>query len=167
MALNGTTAVDVSNGTITTWLTITKFYVTAVATGRITLHQTSGAGTELSRIAAGRSSARYTILELSGIPASGTTYYCDVEVHVENMVDPYDEPLIHEDYHDVLVCGALRKEYLRRKALDQFSVENAQWKTLIIDMGASLRRKGGVSHSGQRGELRQSTSYSNPWIPAN
>lgn len=114
IAMNGLTAVSL-NTAITTWVHITKFYVGGAATGTITLHQTSGVGTELARIQPGRSYARYTKIELVDIPSSAITYYADVELHVDDMISPFDEPLIPEDFHWVLEANALWKEYKKRE----------------------------------------------------
>lgn len=163
-ALNGLTAVNI-NSLITTWTTILKFYLSASAAGNVTLHQTSGVGTELARITPGRSSARYTQIYLAGIPAASQTYYCDVEVHVADMVNVNDEPLIPEDYHWLFETGALKQDYLRREKSDLWKIEQATWLDGMESLGAHIRRRGGVSKGGQR---RNSTvrpsSFNSPYF---
>lgn len=164
VALNGVTGVNVS-AAISTWVHVTKFYISGAAAGNVTLRQTSGAGAELSRIAPGRSYPRYTLIHLSGTPASSQTYYCDVELHVETMMNINDEPLIPEDYHWLLECGALKREYMRREKMAQWKVEDSNWRIGMADMGIFLRRRAGVSTGGQRGNNRRRVSqFSSPWF---
>src|SRR3990167_7936692 len=58
VTLTGATAVSL-NTAITNWILIDKFYLSAVGVGVITLHEDSGAGTELSRIAIGDMSGQF------------------------------------------------------------------------------------------------------------
>lgn len=52
VTMTGTTAVQV--GSFSDWIEITKFYVSPVAVGSVTLHEDSGGGTELAQITIGR-----------------------------------------------------------------------------------------------------------------
>jgi hypothetical protein len=164
VAMNGLTAINISS-TISTWLHVTKFYISGAASGNVTLHQTSGVGPELSRIVPGRSYPRYTLIHLSGTPAASQTYYADVMLHVEDMRNINDEPLMPEDFHWLLECGALKREYMRREKVAQWKVEDANWRQGVADLGAFIRRRGGVSTGGQRGNDRRRVSqYSSPWF---
>lgn len=149
IAMAGLTAVNISTA-ISTWISVTKFYLSGGAAGNVTLHQTSGTGTELSRIPPGRSSARYTMVHLSGTPSTALTYYCDVELHVEDMSNINDESILHEDYHWLLACGALRRNYLKREKMSQYGAETTLWKDGIASMGSQIRRMAGVKTRGQR-----------------
>lgn len=164
VSMNGLTAVNLAS-TITTWETITKFYASALAAGNITLRQTSGVGTELSRIPPGRSFPRYTQIYLSGIPAASQTYYCDVELHVEDMINPMDEPLIPEDYQWLLEAGAIKREYMKREKMDLWRVEHNNWTEGIANLSNFVRRRAGVSVSGQRnndGYIQP--AFNSPWM---
>ena len=108
VVMTGTTAVSFAS---TDWIDIQKFYLSTTAAGTVTLLEDSGAGTELSRIPLGRQSARYTLLHLWGTPTSALTFYCDVERHIENFVNPGDESYLPEDYHWLLTTGARMLEY--------------------------------------------------------
>lgn len=150
VALNGVTAVNI-DANCTTWVAVTKFYLSGSAAGNVTLHQTSGVGTELALISKGRSYPRYTQIHLSPTPSAAATYYCDVELHIEDMVNVTDEPLIPEDYHRLLESGALKREFLRRKDMAELSVEQATWRDTLADLQVWVRARGGVSTGGQRG----------------
>lgn len=163
-ALNGLTAVNLS-AALSSWTMITKFYISAAAAGNVTLRQTSGAGTELGRITPGRSFPRYTLLYLSGIPAAAQTYYCDVELHVEDMASDNDEPIIPEDFHWLLERGALKREYMKREKMDLWRVEHLTWTEGIGNLSTRVRRMAGVSVSGQRNNQGyQPPQFNSPWM---
>lgn len=147
--LNGVTGVNVDS-LITTWLHPTRFRLSGNATGNVTLREGSGAGTELACIPPGRSIPRYTQVHLSPTPSTVITYYCDLLVHVENMVDPNDEPLLPEDFHWLLECGAMKRNYLKREKLNLFKAEDHNWNVGMADLKAHLATIGGVSTGGQR-----------------
>lgn len=157
VALNGVTAVNV-DANCATWMYVTKFYLSGPAAGNVTLHQTSGVGTELALISKGRSYPRYTQVHLSPTPGTAMTFYCDVELHIEDMVNVTDEPLIPEDYHRLMETGALKREFLRRKDMAEFGVEQATWKDALADLTVFLRARGGVSVGGQRGSTSRQLS---------
>lgn len=155
IALNGLTGVNVDTGA-TTWSIITKFYLSGIAVGNVTLRQTSGAGTELARITKGRSYARYTRIHLSPTPSSAITYSCDVELRIEDLANETDEPFVPEDFHWLFECGALKREMLRRKDYTGYGIEASNFKGGLVDLEAYIRGLGGVRSGGQRsGKSRQ------------
>lgn len=121
IALNGVTQVLPS--ALATFTQITKFYIgltaggVTTAAGNITLTQ-GLAGAEISRIVAGRAYARYSRVLLYPMVSAIITLYVDAEIHVEEMVNLGDEPLLPEDFHRVLIDGALEKEYEKRRDWD-------------------------------------------------
>lgn len=149
VAMNGLTAVNVDLN-CATWVYVTKFYASGSAAGTISLHQTSGVGTELARITKGRSYARYTCVHLSPTPSTALTYYCDVNLHVEDMSNVNDEPMIPEDFHWMMECGAMKREYLRRGKMAELQVEQSNWKMGLSDLTGFVRSMGGVKNNGQR-----------------
>lgn len=161
VAMNGVTAVNMDPA-CTTWLYVTKFYISGGAAGNVTLHQTSGAGTELARIVKGRSYPRYTIVHLSGTPAAVYTYYVDVDLHIEDMTNVNDEPMLPEDFHWLMECGALKREFQRRQDMQSFGVEQSTWKTGLGDLADYLRARPGVSTGGQRANQRRTTNQLGP-----
>lgn len=154
--LNGVTAASFS-ASITTWIAITKFYLSLAAggstsaVGNVTINQGSGAGTELARITPGRSYARYTRIQLYPTPTAANTYYADCELHVEEMANGGDEPLLPEEFHWLLSCGALMKEYQRRQWSVQFNEEAGRFNRGVGDLLIAVnRRTAGLSEAPRR-----------------
>jgi hypothetical protein len=110
--MTGTTAVNLGPSDT---IEVRKFYMAAVAVGTVTLVEDSEGGTELARIPIGRNKPRYTMLHLYPYPSDALTLYVDCELHIEDLANANDEPLFHEDYHEILVSGALEKEYIKRE----------------------------------------------------
>lgn len=109
--LNGTTRVAV--GSFTDHLEVDKFYLSAVGVGTVSLYDAAAAGNELARIAIGATYARYLAIQLYPTPASAITYYVDYVRNIPDMANATDEPLIPEDFHWVIVEGALLKEWTK------------------------------------------------------
>lgn len=159
--MNGVTAVNVDVA-CSTWMTVTKFYVSGLAQGNVTLLD-APTGNELSRIVRGSMGSRYILLHLSPTPSSALTYYCDVKLRITDMVNPADEPLFLEDYEHALISGALRQEYKKREKLSEFQAEDSYWREMVADMGAELRAMGGPKNGGQRGHNRRgATQFTSP-----
>lgn len=112
--LNGTTAVTL-NSAITNFIQIDKCYLSAVAVGIITLHEDSGSGTELSRIAIGDLYAKFLSFLLYPTPAAVRTLSVDFTRGIADMSNDTDEPLIPEDFHDLLIDLADLKELTKGK----------------------------------------------------
>lgn len=111
VTLTGTTAVTLASA-ITTWERIDKFYLSAAAAGTVTLHQTSGAGTELARITIGSTNTDYFCVSLWPTPDSSSyTYLVDAERQTPTLAQSTDVPVLPEDFHDLLLLGALQDEY--------------------------------------------------------
>ena len=110
VTLTGTTAVTL-NSTITTWIEVTRLFISATAEGTVTLHEDSGAGTELARIAIGQTQARYFTVLLWPTPAAVVTYSVDYTREITDMEDGGDEPLLPPDFHRLIAVGARKKEY--------------------------------------------------------
>lgn len=127
MALTGTTGVSVDS-TITTWQTISRFVLDSRALGDVTLHQGSGSGTELARIPKGKTQSRYTKLKLYPYPTSAVTLSADVVLSLDKMVDPTDEPLLPEDYHWLVVCGAMMRQHTKDGNHAAYAEEKARLK---------------------------------------
>lgn len=148
VAMNGTTAVSF---TPTDFILVTKFYVnltaagTASAAGVITLHEDSGVGTELSRIPVGRSYPRYTRIVIYPKPTAAVVYNADVDLHVENMSEETDEPYLPEDFHEVLVEGALMREYERREKPILYAQARSRYRDILGDMKLYIAKKSSVT----------------------
>jgi hypothetical protein len=156
VTMNGTTPVALDSSTA--WEHVTKFYTSGKGYGTITLTEGSG-GTVLATIQPARNFSRYTQIHFSGTPVSAATYYADVELHIDDMIHPRDEPYFPEDFHYILEAGCLRKEYLKRQRMDQYKVEQMIWDRGLADMRAWVTRRSGVARSSKR--TRQFTQL--PW----
>lgn len=109
VTMTGTTAVQI--GSFSDWIEITKFYITTQAIGSVTLHEDSGAGTELAQIAQGRYRPYYFVILLWPTPSAVLTYTFDFTREILDMSEDTDEPLLPTDYHDLLSIGARMDEY--------------------------------------------------------
>lgn len=110
VTLTGTTAVDVSTA-VSDWVRVTKFYLSVAGVGVITLHEDSGVGTELARLAIGQTQQRYCAFYLYPTPASVITYSVDATYEITDLAQDTDEPRLPPDFHDLLVSGAMVREY--------------------------------------------------------
>lgn len=110
VTLTGATAVTLASA-ITNFIQIDKCYLSAAAVGIVTLHEDSGSGTELSRIAIGDTYAKFLSFLLYPTPSGAVTYTCDITRAVGDMSNATDEPLLPVDFHDLLAVGARLDEY--------------------------------------------------------
>lgn len=145
IALNGLTPVNVGP---TDSVYVLKFYISltgggpTTATGNILLKD--GAGNEIARITPTRSYARYTRLQLYPIPSSVLTLYADVDVHIEDLTQASDTLYIHEDFCDVLECGALKKEYKKREKINLYKLEDERWRKRVAELRSYLNKSTGA-----------------------
>jgi hypothetical protein len=102
VTMTGTTAVNISTA-VTDWVQITKFYLSTAAVGTVTLHEDASGGTELSKIAIGDVRAQFLRFLLYPTPAAAVTYSCDITRAIPDMSNTTDEPLLPEDFHNLLV----------------------------------------------------------------
>lgn len=113
--LNGTTPVTI-NPSQEDWADeVTKFYLVAPAAGDVSLYQTTvDPLRQLAQIGRGDTYARYLAIMLHPIPASVCTYQLDYVRTLVDLVQGTDEPLLPDDFHWLLVEGALLKEWTKR-----------------------------------------------------
>lgn len=148
VTLTGATAVTLS-ASITTWERVTKFYLSAVGAGVVTLHQDSGAGTELARLGIGQTLARYLGIQLYPTPSQAITYYVDGQVAVTDLVNDTDEPLLPEDFHDLIGLGIRVKEYEKTDdkrimlARQEYNARRNALRYWVISSGDAARQRGG------------------------
>jgi hypothetical protein len=112
--LNGVTAVA-ANTAITDISHVTNFFLADTANGEVTLHEDSGAGTELANITEGHTRAHYRKVALIPKPSSAVTYYVDAEYSVNDLVQDTDESLLPKDFHYIVCQGALIDEYQKQE----------------------------------------------------
>lgn len=146
------------------WIAVTKLFLSAAAVGNVTLTQTSDVGTELSRIQPGSAYARYSRIHLYPTPSTSATYYADVDLHVEDLAQAFDEPLLPEDFHWLLMCGAMMKEMDKREKPVSYGIHSSRWKRGLADLRVYLRQPTGVSPNSDRRPRRW--SMLGPYFPS-
>ena len=114
VTLTGVTPVNFT--AVSTWVQITKLYISAAAVGTVTLQETSVSTTAMAQIPIGRTRAQYYGFLLYPTPAAVVTYSADILRSIPDMSNDTDEPLLPTDFHDLLIDGAELKEL--RKADD-------------------------------------------------
>jgi hypothetical protein len=163
--LNGVASVTTTRNTI---LSVTRFTLSSAAalstaTGIVSMFENSSASNLLSRIFAGRNSARYTRIQLYPTPTTANTYYADVDLHIEDMAAVYDEPYIHEDFHWLLASYASMREFRRRRWEADYEAEKAMFTSGLRDLKVRLAQTTGADNADQR---RQRLSQLGPYFPA-
>lgn len=110
-ALNGVTRVPLA-GARTDVIQVTNFSLQVAAAGYVSLYTAATAGTELARIEPGRTATKYLIIELLPQPTVALTYTVDYTRMIPDFTPGgFDEPLLPEDFHYLLVIMACRREY--------------------------------------------------------
>lgn len=124
VTLTGTTAVQI--GTLATWEQVDNVYLATAAVGTVTLHEDSGTGTELARIALGATMPHYWTIHLWPTPSSAQTLTLDYAREVRDMSQNADEPLLPLDFHRMLVYGACMDECLKTDD-PRYSIFEREW----------------------------------------
>lgn len=164
--LTGTTAVNLAGG-ISDWVRITKVYLGTAAVGSLTIHEDSGAGTELARIGIGQTQQRYSTFLLYPTPASAITYSVDCTLSITDLAQNNDEPRIPPDFHDLIIAGAMVREYEKTDDT-RLTVSQQRYQSRLRDLLYWMHETStGSSRTGVRGSrtgVRGSTL--GPWFPA-
>jgi len=130
--LTGTTAVNVAS-TVSTWLRVDKFYLSAACVGTITLTEDSGGGTTLAVIPIGYLRTGYTGFALYPTPSSVITYTVDVTREITDLAQDTDTTVLPDDFSDVLVLGALADEY-QHLSDDRWLAAVAEYSQRVKDL---------------------------------
>src|SRR5206468_1068534 len=112
---------------------VVKFYLDAVGAGTISLYDAAAAGNLLSSITPGRTSARYYMLQLYPTPSAAVTLSVDCQRAIQDLVNPTEEPLLHEDFQMALVHGAAYDEW-RTRSDDRAKIERAEMEEVLSDL---------------------------------
>ncbi len=132
-ALTGTTRAQIgTTATRTDHIEVTRFYLAAVTTTYVSLYDAAAAGNELARIEPGKTFARYNAVEWYPIPSADTTLYCDFTRTITNLVNAFDEPLLPDDFHQVVVDGA--------KAQECLFINDARYSVCVNEYQTGLQR---------------------------
>lgn len=128
VTLTGATAVSL-NTAITNWILVDKFYLSAVGVGIITLHEDSGAGTELSRIAIGDTSSKFLSFLLYPTPSAVVTWNADITRTIPTLSTDNDEFWIDDDFHDIVIDGAELSELAKGDDQSRWEMLRERWET--------------------------------------
>lgn len=162
VTLTGTTAVSLATA-ITTWIEVTDVWMETAATGTVTLHQTSGAGTELARITIGLLRPRYLGFYLDPTPASAIDYLVDYRRQTVDLVTASDEPPLPIDFHPMCAAYARMREYEKTKD-DRLAVAAAEWTRWMNRLTYAVRET--PDHLPVAGRQRPyGFSHLGPWFP--
>lgn len=143
--LNGITPVNL--GPVDT-IQVRKVYIKTAPVGNVTIKD--GAGNTLSVIPIGHTSARYTRLHMFPTPSTAAVLYADTELHIENLANPNDEPLIPEDFGQLLVHGTLAREYKKQGRLDMAGASETDMNRVISELRIWMASSHGGSNTPAR-----------------
>lgn len=126
VALTGTSRVQI--GTQTDYIDVTRFYLSAVCVGDVTLYDAAASGNVLAVIPKGQTFARYQVIQLDPVPSSALTYYVDHTREIPELVNPTDEPLLPLDFHRLIGTGIRLREYEKTHD-DRYTLALAEMET--------------------------------------
>lgn len=121
--VNGLTRVAI--GALTTHIEVVKFYLDVVGVGTISLYDAAAAGNLLASITPGRTNARYYMIQLYPTPSAAVTLSVDCQRAIQDLVNPTEEPLLHEDFQMAIVHGACEDEF-RNRSDDRWKIEKIE-----------------------------------------
>lgn len=108
-ALTGLTRVQI--GTLTDYVDVTQFQLSAACVGDISLYDASSSGNLLATIPRGTTTSRYWGFLLCLTPSSALTYTLDVEHEIFTLSAANDEPMLPPRFHRLVAIGGKAKEY--------------------------------------------------------
>lgn len=129
VTMTGATAVDIGAGSAV--VQISDIYLSVAAVGTVTIHEDSGSGTELARIAPGQIRPQFWRVALAPTPADVRTYTVDGEREVTDLVQTTDQPVLPDRHHRLLAIGARMKEYELKGDLERRAITESEFKTAL------------------------------------
>ena len=102
------------------------------------------------------------MIQLYPGPDTSLTYHADVELLVEPLVSPFDEPILIDDYHWILSSYAMYREYIKRKDLDLIREERARFNDGKADHKLAVSKIGGIGTRGRPRRFSQLGPYFQP-----
>lgn len=146
VTLTGTTPVSLSS-TITNWLTVTRWYMSASAVGFVSVQNSTPL--VLGTITPGELRPAYTKLLLSPTPDSVQTLYAYGMIEIYDLVNAFDYSLFPADFAHVLVSGALEKEFMKREKPPMAGLHMRKKDETIKDLRAFLQSAQAQQTNGQ------------------
>lgn len=136
--MTGTTAVSLATA-VTTFIDVTDFYISVPAVGTVTLHQTSGLGTELAQITIGQTRQWYTGFYLWPTPSAAVTYYMDTQKPISDLVQMTDEPPIPAAFHPMIPAYARMREWEQKGEMEKLLLSKQQWDRWLSRLKYAVR----------------------------
>lgn len=133
ITMTGSTAVSLA-AAVTTFIEVNDFYLSHPAVGTVTLHEDSGAGTELAQITIGQTRPRYFGFYLWPTPTAVVTYYVDYRRELVPLSAPSDSPPWPSDYHELLVAYATWREWMFKGNLDLAGEAKARFDRWLVKL---------------------------------
>lgn len=150
----GTTLTGITRvrlGTLGDHIDVVKLFLDAVPVGTLSLYDAATLGNLLATITPGRTAARYYMIQLYPTPSAVVTITVDCQRSIEDLTLPTEEPLLPEDFHQVLVHAACYEEWLNRSD-SRAKDELMQTEQVISDMRHAMTSPDEISvQRGPRG----------------
>jgi hypothetical protein len=135
VTLTGTTRAAI--GSLTDYVDVTQFQVSAACVGDLSLYDAASSGNLLAVIPRGQTSSRYFGLTLSRTPSVAETFVVDVELEVMPLVNDDDEPRLPLKFHQILVPRARMAEY-ELKDDGRYKIALAEYEDLLTKLKAHV-----------------------------
>jgi len=147
--LIGTTRVSVKSinatATVTDYIEVERFYMnSSVATGYISLYDAVTGGNTLATIPIGETFARYVTVELWPTPTTAYQVWVDYTRVIPELVNGTDEPLLPQDFHNLIGLGIRAKEYdfldddRKPQAMADYAKRQRELKSWVLNNGDKL-----------------------------
>lgn len=162
VAMNGVTRAQL--GSKSDHIEVTKFWLTVAAVGTVSLYDASSSGNLIAQITPGRTNARYFMLQFYPTVSAALSLSIDCQRTIEDLTLPFEEPLLHEDYHWLLVYGPLSEEMEKRDS-DQAEKYEKRARKLISDLRHNLYPQEIAVQRGPEGQPER-VSRLGGWFPA-
>jgi hypothetical protein len=133
-------------------------------TATVAIFDSAVAGTVVSQISEGRSTARYARIGLCPTPSAVLPYLIEYEHEITPLVAAQDTPLLPEDFHDLLCMYARLDEY-EYKSDDRWQTLMAQVQDRLKELRAFVENHDTFKAHAVP-DARPSRSRLGPWFPA-
>jgi hypothetical protein len=137
--LTGTTRVAI--GSLTDYIDVTQFQLSAACVGDVSLYDAVTAGNLLAVIPRGQTTSRYLGFYLSPTPSAAETFTAHVEHELQPLVSATDEPLLPAKFHRILGMRVRMREY-EGKDDGRFKIAAAEYQETLQRLKAHVNGGG-------------------------